>query len=75
MVHLRHPPQEASYANATDLIARESARKTPFPQWLIPVFIPTAKLMAKGIYGIDIGELAPERSVADLVKSSNVERY
>ncbi len=55
---------DSPYANASDLITRESARKTPFPQWLIPIFIPTAKLMAKSIYGINIGELAPERSAA-----------
>ena len=55
---------DSPYADASDLIARESARKTPFPRWLIPIFIPTAKLMAKGIYGIDIGELVPERAVA-----------
>jgi pimeloyl-ACP methyl ester carboxylesterase len=57
---------DSPYADATDLIARESARKTPFPQWLIPVFIPTAKLMAKIIYGINIGELVPERAVTRL---------
>lgn len=57
---------DSPYADASDLIARESARKTPFPEWLIPIFIPTTKLMAKGIYGIDIGELAPERSVERL---------
>lgn len=57
---------DSPYADATDLIARESARKTPFPQWLIPIFIPAAKLMAKGIYGINIGELVPERAVARL---------
>ena len=57
---------DSPYADASDLIARESARKTPLPLWLMPIFIPTAKLMAKGIYGIDIGELAPERAVARL---------
>ena len=57
---------DSPYADASDLIARESARKTPFPLWLVPIFIPTAKLMAKRIYGIDIGELVPERAVARL---------
>ena len=57
---------DSPYADATDLIAREAARKTPIPLWLMPIFIPTTKLMAKGIYGIDIGELAPERSVERL---------
>ncbi|MDA1270907.1 MAG: alpha/beta fold hydrolase [Chloroflexi bacterium] len=57
---------DSPYADASDLIARESARKTPFPEWLVPVFIPAAKLMANAIYGIDVGELVPERAVADL---------
>ena len=57
---------DSPYADATDLIAREAARKTPIPLWLMPIFTPTTKLMAKGIYGIDIGELAPERSVERL---------
>jgi len=57
---------DSPYADASDLIARESARKTPFPEWLMPVFIPTTKLMAKKIYGIDIGSLVPEKSVAGL---------
>ena len=57
---------DSPYADASDLIAREAARKTPFPLWLMPIFIPTAKLMAKGIYGIDIGELVPEQAVAGL---------
>ena len=57
---------DSPYANASDLISQESARKTPFPEWLIPVFIPTAKLMANGFYGIDLGELVPERAVAGL---------
>ena len=57
---------DSPYADASDLIARESARKTPFPEWLMPVFIPTTKLMVKKIYGIDIGSLVPEKSVAGL---------
>ena len=57
---------DSPYADASDLIAREAARKTPFPLLLMPIFIPTTKLMAKGIYGIDIGELVPEQAVAGL---------
>ena len=57
---------DSPYANASDLISREAARKTPFPLWLMPIFIPTTKLMAKKIYGIDIGELSPERAVERL---------
>jgi pimeloyl-ACP methyl ester carboxylesterase len=57
---------DSTYANASELIAREAARKTPIPGWLTPVFMPAAKLMANGIYGIDIGSLVPEESVAGL---------
>ncbi len=57
---------DSPYADASDLIAREAARKTPIPLWLMPIFIPTTKLMAKAVYGIDIGELVPERAVAGL---------
>lgn len=57
---------DSPYADASDLIAREAARKTPFPLWSMPVFIPTTKLMAKAIYGIDIGALVPEQAVAGL---------
>ena len=57
---------DSPFADASDLIAREAARKTPFPEWMMPIFIPTTKLMAKQIYGIDIGSLVPEESVAEL---------
>ena len=57
---------DSPFANASELIAREAARKTPIPGWLTPIFIPAAKLMAKGIYGIDIGELVPEQAVTHL---------
>ena len=57
---------DSTFANASDLIAREAARKTPIPGWLTPIFMPAAKLMAKGIYGIDIGELVPEQAVTRL---------
>jgi len=57
---------DSPFADASDLIARESARKTPFPEWMMPIFIPTTKLMARTIYGINIGSLVPEKSVAEL---------
>ena len=57
---------DSPYADASDLIAREAARKTPFPEWMVPIFIPATKLMAKQIYGIEIGSLVPEKSVAEL---------
>ncbi len=57
---------DSPFADVSDLIARESARKTPFPEWMMPIFIPTTKLMARTIYGINIGSLVPEKSVAEL---------
>ena len=57
---------DSTFADVSDLIAREAARKTVVPSWLTPMFIPASKAMAKGIYGIDIGVLAPERAVTQL---------
>ena len=57
---------DSPYANASDLIAHETARKTPFPEWLVPVFIPSAKLLANLLYDIDFGALVPEEAVSRL---------
>lgn len=57
---------DSTYANASDLIAQETARKTIFPTWLVPVFIPTAKLLADKLYGIDVNTLVPEDAVKSL---------
>ena len=57
---------DSTYADASELLAQETARKTVFPKWLTPIFIPASKLMAKQIYGIDIDELVPEVAVAQL---------
>ena len=57
---------DSVFADASDLIASEAARTTPIPNWLTPVFIPASNLIAKGVYGIDIGILVPERAVSQL---------
>ena len=57
---------DSPYAKASELIAREAARKTVFPGWLTPIFVPTAVLMANWFYDIDLGTLVPEDAVADL---------
>ena len=57
---------DSPFATASELIAQEAARKTPFPKWTMPIFIPTVKLMGKGIYGIDIGALNAVKTVARL---------
>ena len=57
---------DSPYAVASELLAQETARSTPFPQWLTPVFIPAVALLADWRYGIDIDALAPEQAVARL---------
>ena len=54
---------DSPYSNASDLIALETARKTIFPLWLVPVFMPATKLMANKLYGIDVATLVPEEVV------------
>lgn len=54
---------DSPYADISDLIAQETARKTVFPEWLAPVFLPGVKLIAKIQYDIDIGVLVPEEAV------------
>ena len=57
---------DSPYAKATEFIANEAARKTPFPKWSVPLFVPTTRLMAATIYGINLGAMEPERAVAGL---------
>ncbi len=57
---------DSPYANASDLIAQETARKTVFPEWIAPVFIPGARLLTRSIYGINISALTPEKAVSRL---------
>ena len=57
---------DSPFANASDLIAQETARKTPFPEWITPVFVPGAKLAANLFYGINVGALVPEEVVKRL---------
>lgn len=57
---------DSPYAKASELIAHEAARKTVFPGWLTPIFVPTSVLMADWFYGIDLGSLVPETAVAEL---------
>ena len=57
---------DSPYAVASELLAQETARSTPFPRWLTPVFIPAVTLLADWRYGIDVGALSPEQAVARL---------
>lgn len=57
---------DSPYAKASDLIAQETARKTVFPKWLAPIFLPGVQLTARMLHGIDIGALVPEEAVKTL---------
>jgi fermentation-respiration switch protein FrsA (DUF1100 family) len=57
---------DSPFANASDLIAQEVARKTPVPKWLVPLFGPGTKFAANAIHGIKLGELDPESAVAGI---------
>lgn len=57
---------DSPYADVADLIAQETARNTPFPQWLVPVFIPGMRAIMQVQNGIDINEIVPEESVQQL---------
>jgi pimeloyl-ACP methyl ester carboxylesterase len=57
---------DSPYAEVDDVIAQETARQTPAPRWLVPVFLPGARLFADALYGIDLEALAPERDVQRL---------
>ena len=57
---------DSSYANVSDLIAQETARETPFPEWMVPVFVPGMDLMAGLFFDIDIGAMVPQDAVSRL---------
>jgi pimeloyl-ACP methyl ester carboxylesterase len=57
---------DSPYADVSDLIAQETARTTPVPEWAVPIFIPMTQLLASVLYNIDVSALAPENAVASL---------
>jgi len=57
---------DSAFADAGDLIAQETARKTPIPEWLVPAFLPAARVIAQRLHGIDLDEVAPEEAVRRL---------
>jgi pimeloyl-ACP methyl ester carboxylesterase len=52
---------DSAFADIDDLIAQETARKTFLSEDLVPVFLPAARLFADRLYGIDLGDISPER--------------
>jgi pimeloyl-ACP methyl ester carboxylesterase len=57
---------DSPYAKASELVAQETARKTFFPEWFVPIFVPGAGLAADLLFDIDLGALVPEKAVADI---------
>jgi pimeloyl-ACP methyl ester carboxylesterase len=55
---------DSPFAEIGDLIAQETARKTPMPKAIVPGFLPAARVFADVFYGIDLGDLRPERDVS-----------
>lgn len=55
---------DSAFADVSDMIAQETAKKTPFPEWMVPLFIPGMDAAAKVFYGIDIDEIVPEDAAA-----------
>ena len=54
---------DSPFADISDLISQEVARKTPLPEWLVPLFTPGTKLAARVVYGIKLGDIAPVKAV------------
>jgi pimeloyl-ACP methyl ester carboxylesterase len=57
---------DSPFADVRDLLAQEAARKTPIPEFVAPIFLPAASVFADLLYGIDLGDVRPERDVAGL---------
>ncbi len=55
---------DSPYADALELIAQETAAVTIFPRWVVPIFVPGMALVARLLYGIRVGEIAPLKTVA-----------
>jgi pimeloyl-ACP methyl ester carboxylesterase len=57
---------DSAFASVEARAAHEIARRTPIPESLAPAFMPPARLFADLVYGINLGELKPERDVSRL---------
>ena len=63
---IRAVAADSAFADVSDMIATEAARATSFPAWMTPVFVPGMKVVARVLYGIDVGRVVPERAAASL---------
>ena len=57
---------DSPYAIGSELIAQETARKTVFPEWIVPVFIRGTDLAGELFLDIDLDKLTPAKAVATL---------
>jgi uncharacterized protein len=57
---------DTPFADIDDRIVEETARRTPIPEAVVPVFLPAARLFADVFYGIELGELAPADAVRQI---------
>jgi pimeloyl-ACP methyl ester carboxylesterase len=57
---------DSPFTSVEEKAAHEAALRTPLPEWLVPVFMPPARLFGSVLYGIDIGDLRPVRDVSKL---------
>jgi fermentation-respiration switch protein FrsA (DUF1100 family) len=57
---------DSPFADVRDRLVNETARKTPIPKVLVPVFLPPAGLFASALYDIDLDDLRPERDIKRL---------
>ena len=57
---------DSPFAKASDLITQEVARRTPAPEWLVPLFGPGTKMAADILHDIKLGDIDPESAVAGI---------
>ncbi len=57
---------DCPFARVSELIDDETELRTPLPRWAARVFKPTAVLLAKRLYDIEVNAIAPEEGVAKL---------
>ena len=57
---------DSTYAKASDLFVSEIEGQTPVPSWIAPILVPGGQFLAKLLFDIDVGGLAPEKAVGRL---------
>ncbi len=57
---------DSGFADISDLLVRETASRTGFPEFVTELLVPGMRLMGRLAYGIDINAIAPEGAVAKL---------